>query len=160
MSATRWDSYFDSTFAWTGPGSSLCYPGFLLYHMGSQGLMPQPWRLTPNRWLTTAYIYVVLQVWSPTSWDMCTATLCCELAAPALLAREGVACGLVWWGDHSGKPPGGACRGQIPTRPLSAWVPLVANGRWSLVPSTDISVALIERDQSSYVRMRWLFARP
>ena len=112
MSATRWDSYFDSTFAWTEPGFSLCYPGFLLCHVGSQGLIPQPWRLNPNRWLTAAYIYVVLQMWSPTSWDMCTATLCCELAAPALLAREGVACGLVWWGGSLREATRGCLQGS------------------------------------------------
>ena len=30
-------------------------------------VIQQPWRLTPNRWLTTVYIYVLLQMWSPTS---------------------------------------------------------------------------------------------
>ena len=91
--------------------------------MGSQGLMPQPWRLTPNRWLTTVYIYVLLQKWSPTSRDMCTAPLCCELAAPALLVREGVACGLVWWWYHSGKSPGVPAGVKFPHAPSALGFP-------------------------------------
>ena len=85
-------------------------------------------------------------MWSPTSWDMHTATLCCELAGClTLFAREGdgLCSGLVV--GPLREVTRGACRGQIPTRPLSAWVPLVANDRWSLVPSTNVSRALIER---------------